>query len=166
MDGVNAFDRAKDAWSCQSRRPKVTHAPCRTWSKYLAAQARPADYERERALAEFCLACVRACGGVFEHPAESTFWKHAKLPAVGDMSDPFEYTLYIEQAWFGYPTRKPTWLLVCGVPFASLRPVPYTLAQPVPSHQVGTSFQRARTTARLAEWLCQTARCSWWQHKR
>jgi hypothetical protein len=106
---------------------------------------------------------VMRCGGVLEQPAGSKLWEAAKLPALGDHRDPFLYTVYLEQSWFGFPTPKPTWILICGVPRAWLPALPFVLMPKslVPFNQLNQA-ERSRTMEPLANWLCQVSRATWW----
>lgn len=67
------------------------------------------------------LAAVRQFGGVIEHPCDSHAWRHFGLvppkrfagwQPAGDGG----WTCYVEQGHYGHMSRKPTWLLVHGVP--------------------------------------------------
>ncbi len=165
LSGVDAYDSSRDARSFNGRGPVVAHPPCRTWSKYLRQFAKPIDLRAEQDLAFFCLEKVMQNGGVLEQPAGSHFWNAAKLPAVGDYSDPFCFTVYVEQRWFGYSSRKPTWLLFCGIPRSEIPVVPFSLDNSSLNISQGSSFQRSRTMESFAKWLCQSAGLSWFQHR-
>lgn len=168
MDGVDAYDKTRDARAnFIDQRPVVAHPPCRPWCRLRhMAVDHENSLERERALGEWAVGIVQKNGGVLEQPAGSLLWEACQLPSVEDHSDPFCYTLYIEQAWFGYPTPKPTWLLVCGVPRANVPGIPFQFMQKarVSFCSLNTS-QRSHTVKPFAEWLCQVARSTWWQHR-
>jgi hypothetical protein len=64
------------------------------------------------------------------------------------------------QVWWGYPTRKATWLLFCGI-------APRDVQTPLQLHprggdrraeQVMSKQQRSRTTPAFAAWLVENAR--------
>jgi hypothetical protein len=100
-----------------------------------------------------------------EQPAHSGLWADMGLPMPNQPAREGCFTLYVEQAWFGYVTRKPTWLLVCGVPKHQLPPMPFRLLEyPVrlpggaDAYSRLSSAARARTIKPFAEWLCQVAR--------
>jgi hypothetical protein len=171
MAGVVAYDSRRDARTFPGGMPVVAHPPCRTWSKFLRHQARPADYEGERDLARFCVRMVLENGGVLEQPAGSLLWEDQNLPMPNrSMQDPFLYTIYLEQSWFGYASRKPTWVLVSGVPKHLVPPMPILLVNGAKGqalrmdNSAGSQAARSRTMLELANWLCQTARLTWWQH--
>lgn len=159
--GVLAFDQAADARSFQGGMPVIAHPPCRCWSKFCAHQARPKDRAGEMALGLWCVEQVLKCGGVLEHPAQSRLFEACQLPLPNrPTGNPLLYTVYLEQAWFGFKTRKPTWILVVGVPAIALAPLPMRFEQP--GQWCGMSkFQRSRTMPDFAAWLIQTARASW-----
>jgi hypothetical protein len=162
LPGVEAFDSRRDARSFSGGVPAIYHPPCRTWSKFLRHFAKPLDLRAEQDLARWCVAMVMKHGGVLEQPAGSLLWQDQKLPMPNQpASDPFCYSLYVEQGWFGYATRKPTWLLVCGVPRHQLAPLPFSLVEHRDTSGK-SSAGRSRTMQSFAEWLCQTARSSWW----
>lgn len=163
LPGVDAYDVRRDARTFDGDCPVIAHPPCRTWSKYLRQLAKPPDRKAEQDLAFFCLEKVIRNGGVLEQPAGSHFWEAANLPTPNaPAQDPFFWTLYVEQSWFGYCSRKPTWLLICGVPRRQMPAMPFTLVQR--SQNAGSSFERSRTVTSFAAFLCQIARSSWWQH--
>ena len=155
MPGVTAFDRHTDARSFDLLSPVVAHPPCRTWSKYLRHQARPDDREEEQALAFFSVMVVRLCGGVLEQPAGSMLWLAANLPCPGK-SDRYGFGQYIEQGWFGFPTRKPTWLYICGVPMDQVHVPAFALQCQSP--RASGKPPLSQTTPALARWLVDIAR--------
>jgi hypothetical protein len=162
MPGVVAFDQYRDARTFLGGMPVVAHPPCRCWSKYLSHQAKPKDRAGEMALGLWCVDQVIRYGGVLEHPAGSRLFEVADLPLPGDFADPFLYTVYVEQSWFGFPTRKPTWVLVSGVPPADLAPFPFSLDSS--SRGLAGGFWKemySRTLPDFAVWLVETARGTW-----
>ena len=163
LPGVEAFDRKRGVQSFDGKTPIIAHPPCRCWSKYFASQARPVDREAEMELGRWAVRTVMQCGGVLEQPAKSALWEACQLPGPGDRSDPFCYTVYVEQSWFGFPTPKPTWLLVCGVPPGSLPAPPMRLMNHSRmSFNRMSQFNRSRTLQSFAGYLCQIARATWW----
>lgn len=169
LPGVVAYDRKRDARTFDAKTPAIAHPPCRLWSKFLSHQAKSPDREAEMELGRWCVRTVMRCGGVVEQPAGSRLFYEMNLPMPGNgdlklingLSGECDgcYTIYVEQSWFGYVTRKPTWLLICGVPRDQLPPVPFSLANGQPCQKPGlSSFARSRTMNTFAEWLCQIAR--------
>ena len=160
--GVLAFDRAKDARTFQGGMPVIAHPPCRCWSKYLSHQAKPEDPQAEMDLGKWCVDQVLRHGGVLEQPAHSKLWEACNLPRPADLADPFLYTVYVEQRWFGFITRKPTWVLVSGVPAAELAPLPFKMESP--SRGLARTLYKesySRTMEPFAAWLLATARGTW-----
>lgn len=165
LPNVMPFTQAHDARTFPGGCPVVAHPPCRTWSKYLRHCAKPPDRAAEQELGRFCVRAVLANGGVLEQPAGSHLFADMNLPVPNQPASPFWFTLYVEQQWFGYATPKPTWLMICGVPMNQLPPVPFSLVKPPDANQSGlSSFGRSRSITPFAEWLCQIARLTWWQH--
>lgn len=157
IPGVDAYDRRRDARTFDGSCPVVAHPPCRLWSKFLSHQAKPDDADAERELGRWCVRTVLKCGGVLEQPAGSRLWAEMGLPLPGvPMRTSQEaYSLYVEQTWFGYATKKPTWLLVVGVPKRSIQ-IPFDFHR---TNQAGLSaFGRSRTVNTFAAWLVAIAR--------
>jgi hypothetical protein len=165
MPGVLAYGERENALTFSANLPGVAHPPCRTWSKFLRHMAKPKDLLLEQHLGVWAVETIQKCGGVVEQPAGSMLWERCKLPRPNDLSNPFLYTLAVEQSWWGYGTRKPTWLLVCGVPPAQLPPVPFRLVGNAGTTNGMGRAERSRTVRPFAEWLCQVARSTWWQFR-
>lgn len=146
-------------------KPVVAHPPCRCWSKLRHQVTLDADSTgRERQLGIDAVSTVMREGGVLEQPAGSLLWDACQLSRPGRVDDPFCYTIYVEQSWFGFPTPKPTWLLICGVPRSQVQMPDFNLRCQNPrSFNELNSFERSRTMGSFAEWLCQIARSTWWQ---
>lgn len=161
--GVLAYDQRADARSFKGGFPVVAHPPCRCWSARLSHQAKPANPAAEMALGLWCVEQVMTWGGVLEHPANSKLWEAAGLPLPGDKSNPFLYTVYLEQGWFGFGSCKPTWILCSGIPAAYFAPMPFSLCS-LGNSMKRCAMQRSRTTERLARWLIGTARATWLSH--
>lgn len=160
--GVLAYDRARDARSFPGGMPVVAHPPCRCWSKFLSHQAKPVDRPGEMALGLWCVDQVLRHGGVLEHPAHSKLFEAAGLPRPGDLANPFLYTLYVEQWWFGFGSRKPTWVLISGCPSSELAPIPFRLENASQRNVCGMSRQEAsRSVPAFANWLIESARATW-----
>ena len=159
------YDAHHDARHFTGSLPVVAHPPCRTWSKYLRHQAKSPDLSTEQSLGKWAVEIVIRNGGVLEQPAGSLLWKACNLPMPAEPANPWLYTIYVEQQWFGYATRKPTWLLIAGVPRCYLPPMPFNLVKAHKDRRNLSSAGRSRTMKSFAEWLCQIAQSSWWQLK-
>lgn len=166
MRDVEAYDVARDARSWAGGMPVVAHPPCRCWSRNLARFAKPLDRDAEMALGVWCVEQVRRWGGVVEQPAHSRLWEFCGLPLPGARpSDPFGYSLYVEQGWFGFATRKPTWLYVSGVPSSYVPEIPFAFERPWgPKLEQLSRASASRTVPVFGHWLCDVARQSWFVH--
>jgi len=136
---VDCWDIERNAYGFTGPNPVITHAPCQQWSR-LKAFAKPNDYEKQ--LAFFCLDKVIKNGGIFEHPAGSSFFKEAKIPRSAIYS--------IDQSWFGFPCAKRTYLF-----FSQCKPLAYPLRfEPVTKKVNDLHYsKRSDTTLELAKWL-------------
>lgn len=157
LPGVDAFDAKRGAQNFAANMPAVVHPPCRCWSKFLRHQAKPLDPAAEMELGRWCVRTILKTGGVLEHPAHSLLFREMGLPLPNQPAE-IGFTLYVEQAWFGYASRKPTWVFVAGVPRHQLPPVPFRLDKPRAEHLALSSAARSRSMPAFAKWLCQIAR--------
>lgn len=160
--GVLAYGEREDARTFPGGIPVVAHPPCRTWSKYLRHQARPADLASEQELGVWCVNQVIRHGGCLEQPAGSLLWQRCGLPMPGDWLDPFLYTLVVEQNWWGFGTRKLTWVLVSGVPRHLVPSIPFRFDRARGSARaVNYKEGMSRTMAGFADWLLLVSRLTW-----
>jgi hypothetical protein len=123
LPDVEVWDEARDARTYQGPHPVVAHPPCNHWCQLASVNA--ARYETFRVGAdggcfEAALNAVRTYGGVLEHPAFSLAWEAFGLPKPGRYGwtttfDDLGYTTEIDQAAYGHPARKRTWLYVVGI---------------------------------------------------
>lgn len=95
---------------------------------------------------------------MLEQPAFSRLFEAAGLPlpghSIGDL-----WTLPVWQVWWGYPTRKATWLCFCRVPRAAVS-LPYRLHGQGADRRawaVMSKGQRSATYAPFAHWLVEAA---------
>jgi len=111
IPGLDLWDIDRDAYNYTGNNPVITHAPCAQWS-----MLREFAYynKREKELAFFCWEKVNGNGGIFEHPAGSSFFKQVKF----DKKNLFR----IQQSWWGFRGRKSTLLYYVGC-----RPMPLPL---------------------------------------
>ena len=96
---LDIFTEERDCRNFQFDCPVITHAPCAQWSR-LHAFAK--DNPGQKALAHFCYDAVNKCGGIFEHPAGSHFFKTVNAD--------FRKIYSVNLSWFGYRSRKLTYL--------------------------------------------------------
>jgi len=167
MDGVDVYDIDRDARTWPGGLPLVAHPPCRAWGR-LRQFAKPRHDERE--LAILAVKHVREFGGVLEHPACSTLWRHQGLPIPGASSDAFGgFTVEVEQFHWGHKAQKKTWLYIVGLLPSELPPIPMRIGQP--THCITstkaylrlptvTKREREITPPQFAEWLVRVASSS------
>lgn len=175
IPGVDVWDAERDARLWPGGSPVVAHPPCRAWGR-LRHFAKPRD--DEKGLALFAVAQVRKWGGVLEHPASSTLWPTAGLPAPGHFDDFGGFTLRVDQFWWGHRAQKATWLYVCGCERKDVPQMPLVLGQSDCVIRLdkrradGTHIrkgdpdyrrplndaEREHTPPRFAAWLCELAR--------
>ena len=164
LPGVDVWDAERDARKWQGGTPVVAHPPCRAWGR-LRHFARPRP--DEKALALWAVDQVRQWGGVLEHPASSTLWPTANLPAPGQQDQWGGWTLPIAQNWWGHRAEKKTWLYIVGIEPRDLPRMPIVLGEA--THVVQsrkrhdhrphiTKAEREHTPPQLAEWLVELAR--------
>lgn len=163
MDNVDAWDMDRDARRWPGGGPAVAHPPCRAWGR-LRAFANPRPDEKELAL--WAVEHIRLFGGVLEHPAYSTLWGAAELPAPGGRDSFGGWTLPVNQHWWGHRAEKATWLYIVGIDPCDLPPIPYRIDEP--THVVQsrkrdgsrphiTKAEREHTPPDFAKWLVQVA---------
>lgn len=146
IPGLDVWDAERDAYFFTGSNPVITHAPCAQWSRMKAFS----NYnESEKELAYFCLKKVLRNGGIFEHPAGSSFFKE-----VGITTNIYS----VDQSWWGFPAKKKTYLF-----FHKCKPLQFPIMQNIPSIRVGSrkgkkdaeipKSQRASTTREFADWM-------------
>lgn len=167
MQGADVYDIERDARNWPGGCPVVAHPPCRAWGR-LRTFAKPRDDEKDLAL--WAVDQVRAHGGVLEHPAGSTLWPAAGLPAPGQVDQWGGWTLPVSQFWWGHRADKKTYLYIVGCKPANVPPIQLRLGEP--THVIGgsrargpkrpevTKAEREHTPVELAGWLVELAgRC-------
>jgi hypothetical protein len=133
LEGVDPWDRERDARLYPGPYPAVAHTPCQRWGKLWAGQPLWIKRTGERkkkgddgGCFAASLGAVRKWGGVIEHPEGSHAWPHFGLNkpprAGGWIAADFlgGWTCCVEQGRYGHYARKPTWLYVWGVPLERL----------------------------------------------
>lgn len=162
---VDVWDIERDARRWPGGCPVVAHPPCRAWGR-LRTFAHPR--KGERLLATWVVRMVRQFGGVLEHPASSTLWPKAGLPAPGKRDKYGGWTLGIDQHSWGHKAKKATLLYIVGCGPEDMPDMP-PLRLDYPTHvvqsrkRVGhrphiTKAEREHTPHDLACWLLEVAR--------
>ena len=157
IEGVDVYDKRRDARTFPGGCPVVAHPPCRAWSKAWRHKAKPEPGEKE--LGVWCAERLRECGGVLEQPAGSALFEAAGLPLPGEVRARL-FTLVVEQSWWGYTVRKLTWLCFSGIPPAEIH-LPFCLRDERGDRKRFENMshaQRSRTVRPFAEWLIAAAR--------
>jgi hypothetical protein len=119
LDGVEPYDKRRDARLYAGTKPVVCHPPCARWGR-LAEGAFGKVYSGVGDSGEFqaALEAVNRCGGVLEHPEGSRAWDAFGLTRPIDGAWTFDgrgWVCCIAQGHFGHDTRKRTWLYAAHV---------------------------------------------------
>ena len=119
LDGVEAWDEARDARTYAGPWPVVAHPPCQRWGRFWHGSTRkPHQFKLgdDGGCFAAALASVRAWGGMLEHPCDSHAWaafgltkpsrKGGWIPA----RDGLGWTCCVYQGHYGHMAGKPSWL--------------------------------------------------------
>jgi hypothetical protein len=133
LEGVDPWDEARDARRYSGPHPVVAHPPCQRWGKLWAGQPLWIKRTGERKTKGDDQGCFKSAlfdarrfGGVIEHPWESHAWPAFGLNVPsrtgGWIAADFfgGWTCCVEQGRYGHYARKPTLLLVYGLPADAL----------------------------------------------
>ena len=163
LPGVEVWDEARDARLYPGPWPVVAHPPCKVWS--MMGNCRPELVKgQDGGCFEAALAAVRAYGGVLEHPVYTRAWRAFEL--MPPMRDGWNTSLFdagltaeVDQAWYGHPCNKRTWLYYIGDDPPNLRwgLAPFT-GRTVADDGGGGRDQRSRTPPAFRDVLLQMAR--------
>ncbi len=133
LDGVDPWDKARDARLYDGPHPVVAHPPCERWGRYWSGGPMLAHTPRAKKLGAdggcfaAALMAVRNWGGLLEHPEASLAWSAFGLttpPKDGgwvEADDFGGWTCCVEQGHYGHAARKATWLYACCVKLPELR---------------------------------------------
>lgn len=118
VPGVDPWDAARDARAYNGPWPVVAHPPCSRWCQLAGIVQARYGYRigDDGGCFAAALEAVRRFRGVLEHPAYSKAWPAFGLQKPsrdGGWTDADAYggrTCYVEQAQYGHPARKGTWL--------------------------------------------------------
>jgi hypothetical protein len=149
IDGVEPWDKERDARLYGGPYPVVAHPPCNLWTRFAHVNYARWGGEHNRpgndgGCFSHALKTVRQFGGVLEHPAFSDAWKeyHLKRPeGLGwiNVKDG-EWVCEVWQSAYGHKARKRTWLLYCG----GAQPPELEWSRPEGTHQIGFHDQRGK----------------------
>jgi hypothetical protein len=121
LDGVDPWDKERDARLYAGPHPVVAHPPCARWCRLAGLVEARWGHKRgeDGGCFEAALRSVRTWGGVLEHPAYSDAWPAFDLPRPGrrgwQRGTCGGWLAHVEQGAYGHPARKPTWLYAFGV---------------------------------------------------
>ena len=137
------WDAKRNAALYDGDLPVVAHPPCGPWGRLKALCTK-----QDPQCGIDAVAHLARVGGVLEHPAHSSLWRHLGLPAPGGL--PFQgfWTLEVDQCRWGHLCRKRTWLLFKGVRHDGLPPIPPWRE---PTHCIDDGA--ARLAGRPSKWL-------------
>jgi len=119
LGAANCWGIERDAKTYAGPWPVVAHPPCGPWGRMRALCKHQDPDCGPRAVEQ-----VRAFGGVLEHPADSSLWRHCGLPRPGELDFSGLFTIEVQQCDWGHRARKRTWLLFGGVDRRALPPRP------------------------------------------
>jgi len=143
-EGVDLWDKARDARLYNGPWPVITHPPCQRWgnlacvnfARYGGEHNRPGN---DGGCFASAVAAVRRWGGVLEHPAGSrAFREHGLAVPQGSgwqQAIDGSYVCEVWQSAYGHRANKATWLYYIGRP-----PLQLKWNRPVGTHQVGGKF--------------------------
>ena len=124
LPDVDPWDESRDARLYAGPWPVVAHPPCARWSRLAGFTEARFGYKRgeDGGCFENALRCVRAFGGVLEHPAYSKAWDRFEPVCPAAAPDWLRQAeCYIEQGRYGLPVKKATCLYAVGVDLPELR---------------------------------------------
>lgn len=150
LPDVDPWDITRDARTYSGPHPIVAHPPCKRWVNLTALNFKRYGGEHNRpgndgGCFAHALRCVRAYGGVLEHPAESNAWRKFGLPRPQKQGGwscvtPGEFVCEVWQSAYGHKARKRTWLFFKGDLLSDMN-----WDQSAGTHQIGW-FDRIKPT--------------------
>lgn len=144
LEGVDAWDEARDARLYAGPHPVVAHPPCGRWSMLAKLVQATSGHKLgdDGGCFEAALRSVRAHGGVLEHPAWSWAFKRYDLgvPRAGSWQRMLcgGWTTHVNQAAYGHPATKATWLYYVG----DVAPPPLDWRDVRGTHVIGAGRRR------------------------
>ena len=155
LDGVDPWDIKRDAQTYSGPHPVVAHPPCNRWSMLANVVQAVHGYRvgADNGMFYHAMRTVQRFGGVLEHPASTIAWRRYGLPRPSPgvwTSSLFDdgYVAEVNQAHYGHPASKPTWLYAVGCELPKLRHGKL----PTVTHRVGNltlKSSEARNALRL-----------------
>lgn len=126
---VDPWPESRDARTYRGPHPVIAHPPCARWCQLARLVEARYGYRvgDDGGCFAAALAAVRRWGGLLEHPAYSLAWPAHDLPrplSRGGWTDPDSYggrACHVEQAQYGHPARKATWLYAIVPAYPEMR---------------------------------------------
>lgn len=125
LDGVDPWDKNRDARKYEGPHPVVAHPPCERWGSFWPGS--PVQVSRgirfkkgdDGGCFQSAYDSVRRWGGVIEHPRGSHAWAHfgiTRPPNEGGWIEMVSggWTCCVYQGHYGHKALKPTWLYFYG----------------------------------------------------
>lgn len=144
---LDLWNKQRNAYNYKGKNPIIAHPPCQQWSR-LKAFAK--EDKEEKNLAYFCWEQVNKNGGIFEHPAGSSFFNEVNADRTKIRS--------INLHWFGFPAQKRTYLY-----FHKCKPIQLPLRFESVEKKVADlhSSTRSETPFKLIEWMITSIKTTW-----
>ena len=129
LDGVDPWDKERDARLYDGPWPVVAHPPCERWGRYWGGaptQSPRLMLGRDGGCFATALHAVRLFGGVLEHPEGSHAWRWFQLTEPPNTGGWVKadwlggWVCCVEQGAYGHKARKKSWLYAHGVELPSL----------------------------------------------
>lgn len=128
LEGVEVWDKDRDARLYAGPHPVVAHPPCTRWCRLAGLVEKRWGHKKgdDGGCFKSALESVRTWGGVLEHPAWSDAWGAFNLPSPptgGGWTRDIHggWSCYVEQGRYGHVAKKATWLYAFGCELPSLR---------------------------------------------
>ena len=124
LPGVDPWDEPRDARKYAGPHPIVAHPPCQRWGRFWhGSTAKPHQFKLgdDGGCFKAAFKALKRFGGVLEHPAHSkAFDAFGILKTKQGAGWQFDrkhgvWVCYVEQGHYGHISRKPTWLISCGI---------------------------------------------------
>ncbi len=120
LPDIELWDEARDARLYAGPWPVVAHPPCKSWSQM--GNCRPEVVAAgDGGTFHAALEAVERFGGVLEHPALSRAWRAFAIPRPPSHGwtrslwpHRIGWTTSVDQAAYGHPCHKETWLYYVG----------------------------------------------------
>ncbi len=122
LEGIDLWDKKRDARGYAGPYPVVAHPPCARWCRLAGLVEARWGHKKgdDGGCFASALQAVRTWGGVLEHPAYSDAWAAFDLPNPPSRHGAWGrglmggWSCHVEQGRYGHPAKKATWLYAYG----------------------------------------------------